>query len=128
MNLGGLVAGTLIIAALLSLVAILCTIIGAILNGIVLYKGISNHNNQLITLSAIGLGSALLGLFVFMIVFGPISLVCGIIGFKKGKAIPQTNPAAAQAQPEVLKDAAPAEAAKPTEQEKASTEESPKGE
>ena len=36
--------------------------------------------------------------------------------------------APAQAQPEVLKDAAPAEAAKPTEQEKAPTEESPKGE
>ena len=87
----GALIGTILFAAGLSVLLLVCAVVGGILSGIALYKGLTYHDNSLTTISAIGLGAALISFFFLGIVFGPASLVCGIMGFKKTKTLPQMS-------------------------------------
>lgn len=72
---GNVVAGTtgLMLVFVLGMVAI----IGAVCSIVGLVRGISNRNTAAIALGGIGVGCAVLGVFVFRVVFWIASLICG---------------------------------------------------
>lgn len=72
---GNVAAGTtgLMLVFVLGMVAI----IGAVCSIVGLVRGISNRNTAAIALGGIGVGCAVLGVFVFRVVFWIASLICG---------------------------------------------------